>query len=88
MNLSNLVKDRLRGQISYGKMVDDNFPPGKYPRISFATRAKGHNAKEVPGFAVVNGHVSQILLFHQSHTSCKEGLRNHPKHQFQIDCQE
>ena len=36
-----------------GETVDDNFPPGEYPGIAFATRSKGHDAKEIPGFAVV-----------------------------------
>ena len=36
-----------------GETVDDNFSPGEYPGIALATRSKGHDAKEVPGFAVV-----------------------------------
>ena len=74
MNLSNLVKDRLRGQISYGKMVDDNFTPGKYPRISFATRAKGHNAKEVPGFAVVMSRRFFCSIYHILHVKRATGI--------------
>ena len=53
MKLSNLVKNRLRRLLRYGETVDDNFQPGKYPGIALATRSKGHDAKEVPGFAVV-----------------------------------
>ena len=74
MNLSNLVKDRLRGQISYGKMVDDNFPPGKYPGISFATRSKGHNAKEVPGFAVVMSRRFFCSINHILHVKRASGI--------------
>ena len=42
----------LRGLIT-GETVDQNLPPGEYPGIAFATRSKGYDAKEIPGFAVV-----------------------------------